>query len=129
LYEMLTRHDPYHLPSGSVKEVLPRILEDRKGPPPSLRCWNKDVSPAVESIVRHCLHPDPAQRYQSAHELREDLERHRANLPLMYAPEPSLGERARKWVRRHPRLTSLSSMRSEERRVRERGSERVGTAS
>jgi serine/threonine protein kinase/tetratricopeptide (TPR) repeat protein len=110
LFEMLTRHDPFQLPSGSVKEALPRILEDRKGPVPSLRCWNKDVSPAVESIVRHCLQPDPRQRYQSAQELREDLDRHRANLPLKYAPEPSLHERARKWVRRHPRLTSLTSL-------------------
>ncbi len=73
LYEMLTRRDPFPLPSGKLKEALPRILQDRRGPPPRLRCWNKAVSPAVESIVRHCLHPDPAKRYQSAHELREDL--------------------------------------------------------
>ncbi len=29
---------------------------------------------------------------------------------MKYAPEPSLGERLRKWVRRHPRLTSMTSI-------------------
>src|SRR5205085_3321477 len=68
------------------------------------------ISPAVESIVRHCLEPDPDRRYQSAQELREDVDRQRANLPLKYAPEPSFRERARKWARRHPRLASLTSI-------------------
>jgi eukaryotic-like serine/threonine-protein kinase len=110
LYEMLTRRDPFPVPSGALDEVLPKLLEQRRGSPPRLRCWNKAISPAVESIVRHCLEPDPARRYQSAHELREDLDLHRANLPLKHAPEPSLRERAQKWVRRHPRLTSLTSI-------------------
>jgi eukaryotic-like serine/threonine-protein kinase len=110
LYEMLTRRDPFPVPSGRLSEVLPHMIEQRKGAPPRLRCWNNAISPAVESIVRHCLEPDPARRYQSAHELREDLDLHRANLPLKYAPEPSLRERSQKWVRRHPRLTSLTSL-------------------
>src|SRR5207247_1277507 len=45
-------------------------------------------------------------RYQTAQELRTDLERQLAALPLCYARDPSLRERARKWVRRHPRLAS-----------------------
>ena len=110
LYEMLTRRDPFPVSGGKLKEVLPRLIEDRQGPPPRLRVWNKSVSPAVESIVRHCLEPNPARRYQSAHELREDLDRHRADLPLKFAPEPSLRERARKFVRRHPRATSMTSV-------------------
>jgi eukaryotic-like serine/threonine-protein kinase len=110
LYEMLTRRDPFPVPSGSFADVLPRMLEDRQGPPPRLRCWNQAISPAAESIIRHCLEADPDKRYQSAHELREDLDRHRADLPLKFAPEPSFKERSRKWMRRHPRLASLSSM-------------------
>jgi serine/threonine protein kinase/Flp pilus assembly protein TadD len=110
LYEMLTRRHPFPVPSGPISAVLPGILEQRRGRPALLRCWTKAVSPAVESIVRHCLEPDPAQRYQSAQELREDLERHLADLPLKYAPEPSFRERAQKWVRRHPRLTSTTSI-------------------
>src|SRR5207248_9847878 len=82
----------------------------RAGPPPWVRPWNRAVSPAAESIVRHCLHPDPAQRYQSAAALKEDLERHLANLPLRHAPEPSLRERLRKWRRRHPYLASSATL-------------------
>src|SRR5262249_6210478 len=37
-------------------------------------------------------------------ELQEDLDRHLNHLPLRHAPEPSLSERAGKWMRRHPRL-------------------------
>src|SRR5205807_9689149 len=44
--------------------------------------------------------------YQSAHELREDLQRQLDHLPLRHAPEPSVRERVRKWMRRHPRLAS-----------------------
>jgi tetratricopeptide (TPR) repeat protein len=62
------------------------------------------VSPAAAAIVRHCLEPDSARRYPSAAALREDIERHLANLPLRYAAEPSPVERLRKWARRHPRL-------------------------
>ena len=75
-----------------------------------LRRWNRAVTPAVESIVRHCLEPDPGRRYQSARQLKEDLERHLENLPLQHAPEPSLRERAAKWRRRHPRLASTTTV-------------------
>jgi tetratricopeptide (TPR) repeat protein len=71
---------------------------------------NPALSPAVESIVRKCLDPDPARRYQSARDLREDLERQLADRPLRHAPEPSLRERAGKWVRRHPRLSSSTTV-------------------
>jgi eukaryotic-like serine/threonine-protein kinase len=110
LFELLTRRVAFPIHKGGLEEILPCMLEDRKGPPPRLRCWNKTVSPAVESIVRHCLEPDPAKRYQSAHELREDLDLHRSDLPLKYASEPSIGERTRKWMRRHPRLASTTSI-------------------
>src|SRR5439155_775370 len=73
------------------------------------RDLNPAVTPALESIVRRCLEPDPARRYQSARELQEDLKRQREHRPLRYAPETSLPERARKWGRRHPRVASLSS--------------------
>ena len=64
----------------------------------------RTVTPAAESIVRKCLEPDPGRRYQSARDLREDIERHLAHRPLRHAPDPSVRERARKLVRRHPRL-------------------------
>jgi tetratricopeptide (TPR) repeat protein len=64
----------------------------------------------VESIVHRCLEPDPARRYQTARQLHEDLERQLAHRPLRYAPNPSWRERAAKWARRHPRLTSAAGV-------------------
>jgi serine/threonine protein kinase/tetratricopeptide (TPR) repeat protein len=109
LYWMLTGRHPFPTHPGTMKEILERMIQDRSGPPPAVRCWNKAVSPSVESIIRHCLHPDPNQRYQSARQLKEDLDRQLQDLPLRHAPEPSLCERARKWRRRHPRLASLTT--------------------
>jgi serine/threonine protein kinase/Flp pilus assembly protein TadD len=106
LFELLTRRPPFAGPRGPLNEAIPRMIAERLEAPPQLRPWNKAVSPAVESIVRHCLEPDPAQRYQTAQELREDLERHLDNRPLKFAPDPSPWQRVQKWRRRHPRVTA-----------------------
>jgi tetratricopeptide (TPR) repeat protein len=110
LYEMLTGRQPFPSHLGPVKQVLEKMVQDRLKPPPTLRGWNKAVTPAVESIIRKCLEPDPSRRYQSARMLKEDLDRHLANLPLRHAAEPSLVERCRKWKRRHPRLASTTTV-------------------
>ena len=106
LYEMLAARLPYPLESGPPAEIMPRLAVERSSRAPQLRPWNQAVSPAVEAIVLRCLAPDPAQRYQNAHDLSEDIERHLENRPLRHASEPSLKERLGKWLRRHPRLKS-----------------------
>jgi serine/threonine protein kinase/Flp pilus assembly protein TadD len=109
LFELLTRRAPFARRAGPVEQAVPVMIRDRLDGPPPLRPHNPAVTPAVESILQRCLEPDPARRYQSARELREDVERHLADEPLRHAPEPSLGERLRKWGRRHPRLTSTTT--------------------
>ncbi len=106
LYELLTRRHPFDKHPGPLEEVLPRMLKDRLRPPPSARGLNPDVSPAVDSILRRCLEPNLARRYQTARQLQEDLDRQRQHQPLRYAAEPSLRERAAKWLRRHPRAVT-----------------------
>ena len=64
----------------------------------------------MRAILAKCIDPDPTTRYQSAADLREDLNRQRANQPLKYVREGSLLERVQKWVRRHPRLSSGGSI-------------------
>jgi serine/threonine protein kinase len=110
LYELLTCRPAFPVPQGPRPESLAQMLNDRLRPPPRVRRWNKAVPLAVESIVRRCLEPDPLRRYQSAQELNDDLQRQLHHLPLKWASDPSLWERARKWVRRHPRLVSSSTM-------------------
>jgi serine/threonine protein kinase/predicted Zn-dependent protease len=110
LFELLTGKPAFPWQQGSSDVVVEKMLVDRKTMRPRLRCHNGRVSPAVESVVLHCLEYNPARRYQSARDLQEDIERHLADLPLKHAPEPSLHERARKWRRRHPRLASSTTV-------------------
>jgi serine/threonine protein kinase/tetratricopeptide (TPR) repeat protein len=109
LYELLTRQPPFPIHRGRVEHVLPRMIADRLIPPLPVRRKNPAVSPAVESIIRHCLEPDCERRYQSAAQLRDDLQRQLDHLPLQHAQEP-LRERTQKWIRRHRWLTSMKTV-------------------
>jgi serine/threonine protein kinase/tetratricopeptide (TPR) repeat protein len=110
LFELLTGRRPFPIADRRDGDLIGGLAEDRTGPPPPVRRWNPGVSPAIESIVRHCLEPDPARRYRSAQELQEDLERHLSHCALKYAPEVSLRERVAKWMRRHPTVSSTTSI-------------------
>jgi serine/threonine protein kinase/predicted Zn-dependent protease len=110
LFELLCGRHPFLIHRGRSRDVLPQMIADRLGPPPSLRAWNKAVSQGAEAIIRRCLEPHPDRRYSSARQLQEDLQRQQDDRPLCHTREPSLRERAAKWARRHPRLSSTSSL-------------------
>jgi eukaryotic-like serine/threonine-protein kinase len=110
LYELLTGQHPFPIHYGRLPDVLNRMIEDRQQLPKSVRNWNRSVSPAAQGIIHACLTSDPRRRYQTARQLQEDLVRQLDNRPLKYVPNPSVAERARKWARRHPRLTSSTSV-------------------
>ena len=110
LFQLLTGRAPFPTRVGRVDDVLGPMIADRSGRPPSARERNPAVSPAVDAIVGRLLEPDPARRYQSADDLREDLQRQLDDLPLRHTREPSVRERARKWSRRHPRLASSTTV-------------------
>jgi serine/threonine protein kinase/tetratricopeptide (TPR) repeat protein len=109
LAELLTGRHPFPLQRGGVHEVVPQMIADRQQPP-TLAGMHPSVTPAVRAMIRRCLEPAPQRRYASARQLAEDLQRHLDNRPLAHTPEPSLRERLRKWVRRHPRLCSTASV-------------------
>ncbi len=106
LFELLTGQHPFRVPTGKTEDEVPKMLEERRAGVPGLRPHNRSVTPGLEAIIRKCLEPDSARRYQSATELREDLECHRTDQPLRHVRVPSLRERLNKWDHRHPRLTS-----------------------
>jgi serine/threonine protein kinase/tetratricopeptide (TPR) repeat protein len=112
LYEILTGQRPFDQ-SGSYSPI-PAIIEamarERGRTVPSLRAQRPDISWSLESIARKCLAPDPADRYQQAEHLAEDLRRCLEDRPLKFAPELSWPERIGKWVRRHPRVAAIGSI-------------------
>lgn len=103
VFELLTGRHPFPIPPGG-KANPGEMAKVRRAGPPSVRALNPTVTPAVESVVRTLLQPEPARRYQSARDLLTDLDRHHQNLPLAFAPDTSVPERLRKWRRRNPRL-------------------------
>jgi serine/threonine protein kinase/tetratricopeptide (TPR) repeat protein len=70
LYEMVTGQHPF---TGANSSTLPAAILHRRPVPPSSR--NPRVSPALEYIILKALEKDLALRYQSAAEIRADLER------------------------------------------------------
>ncbi|MGB9177635.1 MAG: protein kinase [Pyrinomonadaceae bacterium] len=69
LYEMLSGKRPFQ--AETKIEVQNAIL---RNDPPDLSEQNKNISPALWRIVRHCLEKSPEERFQSARDLAFDLE-------------------------------------------------------
>jgi serine/threonine protein kinase/Tfp pilus assembly protein PilF len=70
LYEMSTGQRPFQ--EKQAPRLIQQILSEAPRP---LQEWNRRSSPQVESIVFKALDKQPDLRYQSARELRVDLER------------------------------------------------------
>jgi serine/threonine protein kinase len=70
LYEMLTGHMPFE--SVTLGELCEKICKASYVPPSVL---NASVPRAAQSIVARCLEKNPRDRYQSASELGQDINR------------------------------------------------------
>jgi eukaryotic-like serine/threonine-protein kinase len=75
LYEALTGQVPFNGDS-LVAVAMMQVHE----PPPPLRTIRSEIAPATEAAVMNALAKDPAQRYQSAAEMRAALLRARDGL-------------------------------------------------
>jgi WD40 repeat protein/serine/threonine protein kinase/tetratricopeptide (TPR) repeat protein len=99
LYELLTLQPPY---SGNDRQELLRQIAFEE--PRSLRRINRAIPGELETIVLKALEKNPAERYGTAQEMGDDLERYLRNEPIR-ARRPSLVQRLRKWGRRHRAVT------------------------
>jgi len=70
LYEMATGRRAF--PQAGGPQIIAAILQEM---PPSPATVNARVAPALEGIILKCLDKEPERRYQTARELRVDLER------------------------------------------------------
>ncbi len=81
LYELLTGVPPF-TGDSPVAVAYQHVRED-PAPPSQV---NPDVSPAIDSIVLKAMAKNPANRYQSAAEMREDIERALSGVPVQATP-------------------------------------------
>ena len=109
LFEMLTGAPPFPSKPAREKHDSSAGLTQREAPP-SVREVNPHIGPSTSAIIQRCLEYDVDRRYQSADELVEDIQCHLHNQPLRHAANVSFRERVGKWICRHPRITSASSV-------------------
>jgi len=69
LYEMISGKRAFHRETAA--DTMSAILKEE---PPDLSETNRNVSPALERIVQHCLEKSPEQRFHSASDIAFDLE-------------------------------------------------------
>jgi len=102
LYFLLTGRPPFN-GDGPV-EIIRNVVE-KEPPNPSL--LNPTIDKELATICLKCLEKDPSRRYASAGTLAEDLENWLQGKPINARPVSDC-ERARKWIRRHPAISTLS---------------------
>jgi TolB-like protein/Tfp pilus assembly protein PilF len=99
LYEMATGQRAFSGDSlgAIVNSILHRVL-------PSPRLYNPDLPPKLEAIISKAIEKDRALRYQTASDLRADLQRlkrdtesEQGGVPPVVANHPSVWKR-RRWV-------------------------------
>ena len=80
LYEMLSGRRPFG--GKTTADTISAVLRED---PPELIATGRDVPPALERIVRHCLEKDPVARFQSARDVEFNLE----SLSILASPSRS----------------------------------------
>jgi eukaryotic-like serine/threonine-protein kinase len=96
MYEMVTTEPIF--PGRNRQELLHQIINDEARLPRQL---DKNIPVELETIILKAVSKNPADRYHTAQEFAEDLQRYLEDKPVL-AKRPSMVERARKWSRRHP---------------------------
>jgi WD40 repeat protein/tRNA A-37 threonylcarbamoyl transferase component Bud32 len=97
LYHLVGGQAPYR--GATTDEILEQV---RRGPPPSL-----SGPPDLVSIIAKAMSREPSNRYASARELAEELNRFVAG-QLVGARTYSLMQLLRRWVARHRALVTVS---------------------
>ena len=88
LYELLCGHPPF-VGDSPVSVAYQHVREDPRPPSQS----NRDVTPDIDAIVLKALAKNPANRYQSAGEMRADLLRAVNGRPVHATPVLTEAER------------------------------------
>ncbi|MHC4434978.1 MAG: protein kinase domain-containing protein, partial [Planctomycetota bacterium] len=131
LYELLTGTTPFepHTLQEAGYAEIERIIRETDPPKPSTRLrslgqevvdvarWRQTSGEALrklikgdlDCIVMRCLEKDRARRYETAHGLAEDIERHLRDEPIL-AGSPGIIYRLQKFTRRHQSQIAVAAV-------------------
>lgn len=102
LYELLCGQLPYNVADAPIHQAV-RVI--REHPPSRLSTVNRRLRDEVETIVEKTLEKERDRRYQSADELRRDIERYLKGEPILARP-PSVTYQLRKFALRNKTLVA-----------------------
>ncbi len=102
LFELLTGQRPF---KGGSQMLIHQILTQDPSP---LRRVNPNVPVDMQTICIKCLEKDPAQRYQTAQEVADELRRYLAGESIHARPTP-LTTRLGRWAKRNRKLAWLAA--------------------
>jgi WD40 repeat protein len=102
LYHVLAGRPPFQAktPIATLRQV---IDDDAVSP----RSFNRQVDADLETICLKCLRKEPGQRYDSAEEVAQDLERWLSGRAILARPL-GMWAGAWRWSRRHPVAAALA---------------------
>ncbi len=103
MYEWLTLRPPF--PGESREQVISRVLHTEASAPREI---NEAVPLDLETICLKALEKDPGRRYQTAAEMRDDLQRFLGSAPI-HARRASVVSRAVRFVKRHQFVTVVAA--------------------
>jgi tetratricopeptide (TPR) repeat protein len=75
----------------------------------SIKVFRSDVPIDLETIVSKAINPEPSLRYQTAADLRDDLDRFLLDQPILARRTSPLG-RCLRWCRRKPKIATASGI-------------------
>ena len=101
-YELLTGRPPFQ--GASPQAVIEQVKNTE---PVAPRRLNPGVPEDLNTVVLKCLEKNPAQRYASAQELADELERFLNGQPVRARPIGP-AEKIWRWSRRHPLPSALA---------------------
>ena len=104
LYEILTGVQPFR--AKSSRDSIKGVIYFHPQEPHKL---NPRISHSIAEVCMKALNKEPSQRYPSAAELAQDIQRYREFRPVS-ATKPSVIDRLRYWARRHPAHAVLAGV-------------------